>query len=136
MRTNIYVYPAYKLWLAYGIAIGITALIVCFGLAAIVANDASFSPSFSTWMRLSRGAELSGEVKQEDLKGQDPLPRYLIELNVRFWREKRGEECMEEEEKLARGEDVDGEADRIELARSGDGVSETGGVDRERSVSR
>ncbi|PPJ60669.1 hypothetical protein CBER1_03436 [Cercospora berteroae] len=135
MRTNIYVYPAYKLWLAYGLAIGTTGLIVSFGLAAIVSNNASFNPSFSTWMRLSRGAELSAEIEQENLEGRDPLPRYLKELNVRFWREKSGEQRMEEE-KLARSEVVDGEADQIELARFGDEVNETGGADRETSLSR
>ena len=46
-RENIYVYAMYKLWLAYGLAIGATALTAIFGMAAIIANHASFSNRFS-----------------------------------------------------------------------------------------
>ncbi|GIZ41227.1 hypothetical protein CKM354_000454000 [Cercospora kikuchii] len=134
MRTNIYVYPAFKLWLAYGLAIGVTALIVCFGLAAMVANDAAFSYQFSTLLRLSRGADLSAEIEQEDLDGRDPLPDYLKGLNVRFWREIRGERGVEEE-KLAGGEQA-GQGEGEELRHFGVEVSVVGAAERKVSVSR
>ncbi|KAK4693726.1 hypothetical protein P7C71_g3725, partial [Lecanoromycetidae sp. Uapishka_2] len=84
---NIYIYAAYKLWLAYGLAIGATALIALFGMVAILANHASFSNKFSTILRLSRGAQLSYEINHADLGGQDPLPAYAKKTTVRFSQE-------------------------------------------------
>lgn len=81
---NIYVYAAYKLWLAYGMMVGATALIVFFGIAAMIANDASFSNEFSTILRISRGAQLSHEINRADLSGRDPLPAYAKNATVRF----------------------------------------------------
>lgn len=86
-RENIYIYAAYKLWLAYGLAVGATALIVLFGIAAIIANHASFSNRFSTILRLSRGAQLSHEINPADLGGRDPLPAYAKKATVRFSQE-------------------------------------------------
>jgi len=83
-RENIYIYAAYKLWLAYGLAIGATALIALCGTAAIIANNASFSNRFSTILRLARGAQLSHEINQTDLSGRDPLPPYVEKAAVKF----------------------------------------------------
>lgn len=66
---NIYIYAVYKLWLAYGLAIGATAMIALVGVAAMIANQASFSNKFSTIFRLSRGAQLSNEIDHADLSG-------------------------------------------------------------------
>ena len=84
---SIYTYAVYKLWLAYGLAIGATALIALFGVAAIIANQASFSNRFSTIFRLSRGAQLSNEIDHADLSGRDPLPAYAKKASVRFSQE-------------------------------------------------
>ena len=86
-RENIYIYAVHKLWLAYGLAIGATALIALFGIAAIVVNHASFSNRFSTILRLSRGAQLSNEINHADLCGRDPLPAYAKKATVRFSQE-------------------------------------------------
>ncbi|KAK0919569.1 hypothetical protein LTR91_002466 [Friedmanniomyces endolithicus] len=86
-RENIYIYAAYKLWLAYGLAIAATALIAVCGLAAMLANGASFSNSFSTILRLSRGAQLDRKVQDADLSGRAPLPGYLEKATVRFSQE-------------------------------------------------
>lgn len=86
-RENIYIYAAYKLWLAYGLAVGATALIALLGMAAIIANHASFSNKFSTILRLSRGAQLSHEINHADLWGRDPLPAYAEKATVRFSQE-------------------------------------------------
>ncbi|CAK1367843.1 unnamed protein product [Cercospora beticola] len=86
-RNIIYVYTRQKLWLAYGISIGVTLLTVLFGLTAIFANKACFSHEFSTYLRLSRGAELSIGIKQEDLYGKDPLPAYAGRAVIRFGRQ-------------------------------------------------
>ncbi|KAL8848660.1 MAG: hypothetical protein Q9221_006334 [Calogaya cf. arnoldii] len=82
---NIYIYSASKLWLAYGLAVGATAIIVSLGLAAMIANEASFTNRFSTILRLSRGAQLSYEINYTDLSGRDPLPTYAKKATVRFW---------------------------------------------------
>lgn len=86
-RENIYIYAANKLWLAYGLAVGATALIVLLGIAAIIANHASSSNKFSTILRLSREAQLNCEINQADLWGRDPLPAYAKKATVRFSRE-------------------------------------------------
>lgn len=85
-RENIYLYSASKLWLAYGLAISATFLIVVFGIVAIVANDASFSNKFSTVLRMGRGAELTEEggsglkegIKEEDFQGRNPKDRKSV----------------------------------------------------------
>ncbi|KAL8685418.1 MAG: hypothetical protein Q9218_007774 [Villophora microphyllina] len=86
-RENIYIYSASKLWLAYSLAVGATALIAVFGIVAIIANRASFSNKFSTILRLSRGAQMSYEINQKDLSGWDPLPDYASKATVRFSQE-------------------------------------------------
>lgn len=54
-------------------------------MAAIyVNNGAVFSNSFSSLCRLSRGANLSVEIKKEDFDGRDPLPAYLKDATVEF----------------------------------------------------
>ncbi|KAL9040372.1 MAG: hypothetical protein Q9180_001949, partial [Flavoplaca navasiana] len=88
---NIYIYASSKLWLAYGLAVGTTTLIASLGLAAMIANDASFSNKFSTILRLSRGAQLSYEINRPDLSGRDPLPAYANRVTVRFSPERAGE---------------------------------------------
>ena len=40
-------------------------------------SGASYSNNFSTIVRVSRTAELSNEVKDDDRTGYDPLPTYL-----------------------------------------------------------
>ncbi|KAL9601503.1 MAG: hypothetical protein Q9219_002455 [cf. Caloplaca sp. 3 TL-2023] len=83
-RENIYIYAASKLWLAYGLSIGASALIALFGVAAIASNNASFSNRFSTILRLSRGAQLNYEINHQDMSGRDPLPAYAKKVTVRF----------------------------------------------------
>ncbi|KAL8865387.1 MAG: hypothetical protein Q9174_006913 [Haloplaca sp. 1 TL-2023] len=88
---SIYIYAASKLWLAYGLAVGATAIIVFLGLAAMVANDASFSNQFSTILRLSRGAQLSYEINEADRSGRNPLPAYAEKVRVKFSSKPAGE---------------------------------------------
>ena len=90
-QENIYLYAANKLWIAYGLAISATALIASLGMAAIVANNASFSNKFSTILRLSRAAQLSSEIHHADRQGRDPLPAYAKQATVRFSQEQMSE---------------------------------------------
>jgi hypothetical protein len=73
----VYDYDAATLWLAYGIAILFTLLAVAIGFYAIVANGASFTNDFSTIVRVTKSAELSVEIEEEDGAGKNPLPKYL-----------------------------------------------------------
>lgn len=79
---NTYRYNAATLWIPYGLAIGVTALAVLGGYAALVANGAAFSDKFSTIFRVSRAAGLNVEVQGVDGRGRDPLPGYLGRARV------------------------------------------------------
>jgi hypothetical protein len=72
------------LWLAYGLALGFTAIVTVAGLACIHFNKASYNNSFSTVMRTSRGADLDIDIAQEDASGASPLPPPLASAKVYF----------------------------------------------------
>jgi len=78
----VYAYSVWKLWLAYGIAILVSALAVIVGMTVIWLHGASHSNNFSAIFRTARGAQLSVKIENEDLNGQDPLPKYLEEATV------------------------------------------------------
>lgn len=81
---NVYSYARFTLWLSYGLAILVAGLAVLIGLFCISLNGASFSHDFSTVLRTTRNAELSVEMKDEDNRGRDPLPKYLADAEVVF----------------------------------------------------
>lgn len=89
---NIYVYSAQKLWLPYGIASGASTLAVIAGLVTMYLNRASYSNNFSTMLRAAYGAELTARIRDEDVYGQDPLPKYLAEARVRLGQQKNGDD--------------------------------------------
>lgn len=80
---NIYTYSAKNLWLPYGIALVLTSLAVIAGLVTMFTNRASYSSNFSSVLRAAHGAELSTEILNIDMHGQDPLPKYLA--NAKVW---------------------------------------------------
>ena len=45
-------------------------------------NGASYSDSFSTMFRIARGSMLSEQLPDRDVKGEDPLPKYLARAQV------------------------------------------------------
>jgi hypothetical protein len=81
---NVYVYSATKLWAAYGAAIGVSLLIVCIGMIAIIKNGASYSIGFSTIFRIAKGAKVEVDFKNDDFGGTDPLPWHLKVARVEF----------------------------------------------------
>ncbi|KAF7193070.1 hypothetical protein HII31_05631 [Pseudocercospora fuligena] len=93
VTQNIYQYSRQKLWLAYGLAIGVSTLVVAFGCFMIFLNSASYTEDFSTMLRFSRGAELDVDIDQKDLGGEDPLPKYLANAHITF--PNTGERAME-----------------------------------------
>lgn len=88
---NVYVYCPMKLWAAYGAAVFLTLIAVLSGAVAMYMNGACYSENFSTVFGAVSGAEMDGEIKEEDAGGEDPLPAYLAETRVRFRREGRSE---------------------------------------------
>jgi hypothetical protein len=79
----VYSYAAWKLWIAYGIAILLSALAVMVGAIYIELNAATFSDNFSTIFRIAKGAEISVPIDEKDLDGRDPLPTYLARATIR-----------------------------------------------------
>lgn len=73
-----------KLWLAYGIAIALNTGALVFGAIAMLANDATYSNSFSTILLAGHGAKLSVEVADRDKSGNDPLPAYLEKATIKL----------------------------------------------------
>ena len=87
---NIYTYEAWKLWLAYGIAIGLATIAVAIGLVVMRLNGASYSDNFSTILRASIGAHvnrhISVDIMDHHMNGKDPVPEYLEDALVHFQR--------------------------------------------------
>ncbi|KAF2773458.1 hypothetical protein EJ03DRAFT_265063 [Teratosphaeria nubilosa] len=81
---NTYTYSAYKLWLAYGLALFCAVIASLMGTFAILASGASYSNSFSAILRIARQAHLTMEVLPGDADGRDPLPDYIAKARVRF----------------------------------------------------
>ena len=79
----MYSYAAWKLWIAYGIAILLSALAVVVGAIYIELNAATYTDNFSTIFRIAKGAEISVPIDEKDLDGRDPLPTYLARATIR-----------------------------------------------------
>jgi hypothetical protein len=82
--SPVYEYSGHRLWLAYGLAISISVLIVIAGLIMMYLSSAAYNSSFSTILRLGRGAELSQEIVDGDHDGKELLPEYLEKATISF----------------------------------------------------
>ncbi|OHW94070.1 het-r protein [Colletotrichum incanum] len=81
---NISAYSAAALWIAYGVAIGITILLITIGTWAVAAAGSSYSGKFSTMLRLAFNVHLSEYLELRDTGGKDPLPDRLENTIVVF----------------------------------------------------
>ncbi|KAI1352259.1 hypothetical protein F5Y01DRAFT_324490 [Xylaria sp. FL0043] len=79
---NIYTYTPSILWLAYGIAIGITTLGVAAGYIVVTLAGGGYSTKFSTILRVVHNVRLSDSIEMEDTTGKDPLPSRLEKTRV------------------------------------------------------
>jgi hypothetical protein len=61
-----------------------SALIVIAGLTVMYISSAAYTNSFSTTLRLARGAHLSQEIVEKDYDGKEPLPEYLEKATISF----------------------------------------------------
>jgi hypothetical protein len=82
--SPLYEYSSSRLWFAYGLAIAMATLIVIAGLTVIYISSAAYTNSFSTTLRLARGAHLSQEIMEKDYDGKEPLPEYLEKATISF----------------------------------------------------
>jgi hypothetical protein len=82
--SPVYEYSQSRLWLAYGVAIAISILIVIAGLTVVYLSGAAYNNNFSNTLRLARGAHLSHEVIDGDHDGKEPLPEYLEKATISF----------------------------------------------------
>ena len=82
--SPLYEYSSSRLWLAYGLAIAMTTLIVIAGLTVMYISSAAYTNSFSTTLRLARGAHLSQKIVGKDYDGKEPLPEYLENATISF----------------------------------------------------
>ncbi|KAL6890776.1 hypothetical protein GGI43DRAFT_430389 [Trichoderma evansii] len=81
----IYSYAAGTLWLAYGIALGMTLLSIVLGIISIHYNGgSSYTTKFSTILRAAYCIDLSEAIRPEDTDGKDPTPRYIKKLAISF----------------------------------------------------
>ncbi|KAI0112242.1 hypothetical protein GGR51DRAFT_60601 [Nemania sp. FL0031] len=73
----MYHYSFRQLWIAYGIAIMVSAISSMFGLLAIFFGHASYSSHFSSVFRTAYSSSLEVTMRPEDMKATDPLPKYI-----------------------------------------------------------
>jgi hypothetical protein len=79
---NKYVYEPFDLWLAYGVAIGVTLVCLTFGYDAIVRNhEATYSNRFSTILRTTRSEQFDDLVDEGD-DGSDPIPARIASARL------------------------------------------------------
>ena len=79
---NAYAYNPRNLAIAYGLGIVASTAIVIVGLICIHAAEGSFSSSFSTILRMTRGSQLDGLVPASETQGKDPLPAHLARTKI------------------------------------------------------
>ena len=81
---NVYKYDRTTLWIAYGVPMFFTTLVVIAGMFAILLSGVSYSDNFSTIVRVCQTAKLSVGVEDQDQAGCDPLPTYLEKARLDF----------------------------------------------------
>lgn len=82
---NNYVYSPRNLYIAYGVGIFATVIIVAIGLFCIKKASQSYGKSFSTVLRTTRNAELSRLIDVSETSGAEPLSKHLADIRLKFW---------------------------------------------------
>ena len=83
-ERNIYQYSRWQLWTAYGIGAAFTLFGVVIGFWCLHVNEAAYSNSFSTMIRVTRDSEFGGLILDKDTSGVDPCPSYLRKVKVQL----------------------------------------------------
>ncbi|KAI0145594.1 hypothetical protein GGR57DRAFT_506788 [Xylariaceae sp. FL1272] len=77
-----YTYSASILWVAYGLAIGITAISITTGCVAATLARGGYSDKFSTILRVAHNIRLSDDMEISETSGKNHLPRRLEKILV------------------------------------------------------
>jgi CDR ABC transporter len=83
-ERNIYQYSRWQLWTAYGIGAAFTLFGVIIGLWCLHVNEAAYSNSFSTMIRVTRDSHFAELILDKDTSGVDPSPSYLQKVKVQL----------------------------------------------------
>ena len=81
---NVYAYAVQRLWIAYGLALALTLLVVGLGSANLLKAGATYSNRFSTVLRTTRGAEIDTLIPTEYRGGEDPVPHAVRVAKLRL----------------------------------------------------
>ncbi|KAI5921986.1 hypothetical protein F4810DRAFT_310396 [Camillea tinctor] len=84
--VNVYVYNPRDLYIAYGVAFGVSALCVAWGLFVIYGRHGqrSYSLTFSTVLRTTRARAIGDIVDAAARKGTDPAPKELGKVRLLY----------------------------------------------------
>jgi hypothetical protein len=79
---NIYVYSSGRLWLAYGVAILLTAVTCIPALLAMYSAGASYTTNFSTILRATLSGKLDVDTNEINSRHSDLLPDELADAHL------------------------------------------------------
>jgi hypothetical protein len=87
---NAFSYEPRNLFIAYGIGILFSLIVVIFGLLCIRSASASYTNSFSTILRTTRNPELDAVVPSAETSGAEPLSKHLSNVRLVLRRQGNG----------------------------------------------
>jgi len=79
---NYYIYNAYRLWIAYGLAIAFTTFAVGTGILAIFENEGTYTHDFSTVLRIMHSGKLTVDLDDKNTDARGPLSDKLASAVV------------------------------------------------------
>ena len=79
---NSFSYEPRNLFIAYGIGLLFSLIVVMFGLLCIKSASASYTNSFSTILRTTRNPELDAVVPSAESSGAEPLSKHLSHVRL------------------------------------------------------
>ena len=87
---NAFSYEPRNLFIAYGIGLLFSLIVVIFGLLCIKSASASYTNSFSTILRTTRNHELDAVVPFAETSGAEPLSKNIGNVRLLLRRQGRG----------------------------------------------
>lgn len=87
---NAFSYEPRNLFIAYGIGLLFSLIVVMFGLLCIKSASASYTNTFSTILRTTRNPELDAVVPSAETTGAEPLSKHLSNVRLVLRRQGNG----------------------------------------------
>ncbi|KAM0229609.1 hypothetical protein ACHAPO_009873 [Fusarium lateritium] len=84
---NAFSYEPRNLFIAYGIGILFSMIIVIYGLLCIKSASASYANSFSTILRTTRNPDLDAVVPTAETSGAEPLAKNIGKIRLKLRRQ-------------------------------------------------